>query len=45
MSEITKYGDKITKNDKNVKQCKKMPKNGPKTAKKWQNFNFFPSFF
>ena len=26
ISEITKYGEQITKIDKNVKQCKKMPK-------------------
>ena len=26
ISEITKYGEKITKIDKNVKQCKKMQK-------------------
>ena len=26
ISEITKYGEKMTKIDKNVKQCKKMPK-------------------
>ena len=38
ISEITKYGEKITKIYKNVKQCKKKAKNGPKTAKKWQNF-------
>ena len=42
ISEITKYGEKMTKLDKNVKQCKKMqkmglkrPKNGSKLPKKW----------
>ena len=30
ISEITKYGEKITKIDKTVKQCKKKPKTGLK---------------
>ena len=30
ISEITKYGEKVNKIDKNVKQCKKMPKTGQK---------------
>ena len=33
MSEITKYGEKMPKIDKNVKQCKKMPKTGQKRPK------------
>ena len=46
MSEIIKYGEQITKIDKNVKQCKKNAKNGPKTAKKWQHFiNIFVIVF
>ena len=46
ISEITKYGEKMTNIDKNVKQCKQIAKNGPKTAKKWENFRiFFVSFF
>ena len=43
ISEITKYGEKITTIYKNVKQCKKMQKqdkNGQKMAK-FQN-NFWP---
>ena len=38
MSEIIKYGEKMKKIDKNVKQCKKNAKNGPKTPNKWPNF-------
>ena len=30
ISEITKYGEKMTTIDKNVKKCKKMPKTGQK---------------
>ena len=37
ISEIIKYGEKMTTIDKNVKQCKKMPKKGQKRAKKWPN--------
>ena len=33
ISEITKYGKKMTTIDKNVKQCKKMPKTGLKRPK------------
>ena len=33
ISDITKYGEKMTKNDKNVKNCQKMPK----TAQNRQN--------
>ena len=33
ISEITKYGEKMTKIDKNVKQCKKMTKMGLKRPK------------
>ena len=33
ISEITKYGEKMTKIDKNVKQCKNMPKTVQKTSK------------
>ena len=36
ISEITKYGDKITKNYKNVKQCKKMTNMGLKQPKNGQ---------
>ena len=38
ISEITKYGEKMQTNDKNVKQCKKHAKNGPKTHRKLPNF-------
>ena len=33
ISEMTKYGEKTSKFDKNVKQCKKMPKMGLKRPK------------
>ena len=33
ISEITKYGEKMTKIYKNVKQCKQMPKTGLKRPK------------
>ena len=33
ISEITKYGEKITKIYKNVKQCKNIPKTGQKRPK------------
>ena len=36
ISEITKYGEKMTTLDKNVKQCKKMPKTGLKRQKNGQ---------
>ena len=36
ISEITKYGDKITQIDKNIKQCKKMPNTGQKRQKNCQ---------
>ena len=40
VSEITKYGEKMTKIDKNVKQCKKMPKTGLKQPKNGQISEF-----
>ena len=46
ISEITKYVEKVTKIDKNVKQCKKMPKTGLKRPKSGQISEIlFPSFF
>ena len=36
ISEITKYGEKMTTIYKNVKQCKKMPKTGLKWQKSGQ---------
>ena len=46
ISEITTYGEQITKIDKSVKQCKKMPKTGLKRPKKIQISEIlFSSFF
>ena len=45
ISEITKYGEKVTKIDKNVKQCKKMPKTGLERPKSGKISDFFPLVF
>ena len=44
ISEITKYGEKMTKIDKNVKQCKQMQKMGLKRPNNG-NISEFLSFF
>ena len=46
ISEITKYGEKLAKFDKNVKQCKKMPKTGLKRPQNGKiSKTYLSSFF